>query len=87
MSVERAFAERLARLVHYYCESLAMDFGGRSSECPDWEDVSQAERRWMVAAVELALLDLRSEQAQSAAGFAPPNAGGCGGSEGKECGC
>lgn len=85
MSVEAVLPEKLAMLVHHYCEALAPDFGCRTSGSPDWEDLSPDERHRMVAATRLALLDLRT--AQRSSGDLPRIPEFAGGSEGKECGC
>jgi hypothetical protein len=60
MPTETVSAERLAMSLHHYREALAPDFGLQPSTSPDWEDLSQVERKRMVAATRLALLDLRS---------------------------
>jgi hypothetical protein len=84
MSLDIVLPEKLAMLVHRYREALAPDFGCRSSASTDWEDLSQEERSRMVAAIRLALLDLRSSHLQRN----PSEYSGVGaGSEGKECGC
>jgi hypothetical protein len=85
MSVETVSPERLAMLVHHYCEALAPDFGCRPS--PEWDDLSKDERHRMIAATRLALLDLRSERLHGSPGDLPPIPGFAGGTDGKECGC
>jgi hypothetical protein len=60
MSIETVSPEKLAMLVHHYSEGLAPDFGLQPSTSPDWDDLSQDERKRMVAATRLALLDLSS---------------------------
>jgi hypothetical protein len=87
MSVEMVMPEKLAMLVHHYREALAPDFGCRASLSPEWEELSQDERRRMVAATRLALLDLQVEVSRGISSEHPPIPGFLGGSEGKECGC
>jgi hypothetical protein len=74
-------------LLHHYSEALAPDFGLRRSACPEWGDLSQQERSRMIAAMRLALLDLRSELSYGGPCemLAVPDL--TGGSEGIECGC
>lgn len=86
MSVETVSPERLAKLLHHYSEALAPDFGLEPSTSPEWVNLPAEERKRMVAATRLALLDLRSAPAQRSSSdmaFAEFR----GGSEGKECGC
>jgi len=81
-------AEQLATLFFHYSEALALDFecrqhgGGDASA--SWESVSPNERKLMVAAARLVLLDLaasgRSEIQRTGSGWQE-------GTEGKECGC
>jgi hypothetical protein len=76
--------EQLATLFFHYSEALAPDF-----ECDSvnssWETVSSNERKRMVAAARLVLLDL------AAAGKSAVRQGDGSswqeGTEGKECGC
>ena len=59
-SIQDVSAEELARLLHHYRGALAHDFdshpgdGGNTS----WDRTSQNERKLMVAAARLALLEL-----------------------------
>lgn len=64
MSIQDVSAEQLAELFHHYHEALAPDFNC-SSEPHDesWEEIPANERRRLVAAVRLALLDLHSNGA------------------------
>jgi hypothetical protein len=86
MSVETVFVQKLAMLVHYYSEALAPDFGLQSSTSLEWEDLSYKERNRMVAAVRLALLDLRTAPMHGSPCDMPPTSEFSGGTEGKECG-
>src|SRR5450631_2772624 len=59
MSIKEVSAEQLARLFHLYHEALAGDFSGlRNDSHPAWNEVPEPERKRMIAAVRLALLDL-----------------------------
>ena len=86
MSIEAVSPEKLAMLVHHYSEALAPDFGLQPSTSLDWDDLSHDERKRIVAATRLALLDLSSAQLRRG----PCDMPACpefAGSEGKECGC
>jgi hypothetical protein len=87
MSIETVSPEKLAMLVHRYREALAPDFGLRPGNSPEWGDIPPQERKRMIAATRLALLDLASASPYPASGELPPFAKIAGGSEGKECGC
>jgi hypothetical protein len=59
-SIHSVSAEDLAKLFHHYHEALAHDFHGRASQEADssWEQAPQNERKLMVAAARLTLLEL-----------------------------
>jgi hypothetical protein len=59
-TIEDVSAEQLAKLFHHYREALAQDFNRKpKEEAPaSWEQTSNQERKLMVAAVRLALLEL-----------------------------
>jgi len=59
-SIQDVSAEQLAKLFHHYREALAQDFNCKVSEdaTPSWDRTSQQERKLMVAAARLALLEL-----------------------------
>jgi hypothetical protein len=61
-SLQNVSAEDLAKLFHHYHEALAHDFHGHMSReaAFSWEQASQNERRLMVAAARLTLLELRT---------------------------
>jgi hypothetical protein len=61
-SLQNVSAEDLAKLFHHYHEALAHDFHGHMSREAtfSWEQASQNERRLMVAAARLTLLELRT---------------------------
>lgn len=60
MSVQEVSAEELAELFHHYHQALAPDFGCSSDPHPDgWDQLPQQEKSRMVAAVRLALLEVR----------------------------
>jgi hypothetical protein len=76
-SIEDVSAEQLAKLFHHYRGALAHDFGAQESEdnAPSWDSAPQNERKLMVAAARLALLELASPPAESGASrkyFAKP---------------
>jgi len=52
-------AEQLARLFHHYKEALAHDCAvSKDRDSDSWESAPQSERKLMVAAARLALLEL-----------------------------
>jgi hypothetical protein len=87
MSIEAVSPEKLAMLVHHYREALAPNFGLRPGATLEWEDLSRQERNRMIAAIRLALLDLRNVALHGTPCAMPPVPEFVGGSEGKECGC
>jgi hypothetical protein len=76
-SIEDVSAEELARLFHHYRGALARDFGaeGNGEVGSNWDRAPQSERKLMVAAARLALLELATASAPSKPGrkyFAAP---------------
>jgi hypothetical protein len=61
-SLQNVSAEDLAKLLHHYHEALAHDFHGRMSHEAtwSWEQAPQNERKLMVAAARLTLLELKA---------------------------
>jgi hypothetical protein len=61
-TIQDVSAEQLAKLFHHYREALAEDFhaNGKGSEeaSSSWDQTSHQERKLMVAAARLALLEL-----------------------------
>lgn len=61
-TIQDVSAEQLARLFHHYREALAEDFNchckGSEEASSSWDRTSQQERKLMVAAARLALLEL-----------------------------
>lgn len=61
-TIQDVSAERLAKLFHNYREALAEDFDGNckgsEEESSSWDQTPQEERKLMVAAARLALLEL-----------------------------
>ena len=86
MPVETVSPEKLAMLVHRYGEALAPDFGLRPGASPEWGDLPAQERRRMIAATRLALLDLRHAWPYNVSGQLPPVTEFAGGSQGKKSG-
>jgi hypothetical protein len=59
MSIKEVSAEQLAQLFHLYHEALATDLSGlRIDAHVPWSAIPQPERKRMIAAIRLALLDL-----------------------------
>jgi hypothetical protein len=66
-SIQNVSAEELAKLFHHYQDALAHDFdcqAGDEAISSSWDQTPQNERKLMVAAARLALLelDVTSEQ-------------------------
>jgi hypothetical protein len=59
-SIQDVSAEELAKLVHHYQGALAGDFGCESQEKMNrsWEQTSPSQRKLMITAARLALLEL-----------------------------
>jgi len=75
--IEEVSAEQLAELFHHYQEALANDFESQDPEEPEptWGQTSTRERKLMVAAARLTLLELTassSQPAENRAYFAKP---------------
>jgi len=63
-SIEDVSAEELARLFHHYRGALAHDFDCSNQEAASaWDRTPQQERKLMVAAARLALLELATSSA------------------------
>ena len=76
-SIQDVSAEELARLLHHYRGALAHDFDCKNGEeaASSWDRTPQSERKLMVAAARLALLELATAPAQTDANrpyFAKP---------------
>jgi hypothetical protein len=67
-TIQDVSAEQLAKLFHHYREALAQDGSGHGiKEDPSsWDRTPQNERKLMVAAARLALLELAATPAQPA---------------------
>lgn len=77
-SIEDVSAEELAKLFHHYRGALAHDFdcaGSGEDSASSWDRTPQQERKLMVAAARLALLELAtasSRASESRPYFAKP---------------
>ena len=73
-SIHNVSAEDLAKLFHHYHESLAHDFHGQASQeaASSWEQAPQNERKLMIAAARLTLLELAAESEINRQYFAKP---------------
>ncbi len=79
MSIQDVSAEQFAELFHHYHEALAPDFNCNSEQRDEsWHGIPDNQRRRLIAAVRLALLDVGSatsdapSEADSARYFAKP---------------
>jgi hypothetical protein len=76
-SIQDVSAEELAKLFHHYRGALAHDFDCQKEHeaSSSWDRTPPSERKLMVAAARLALLELAAAQAQESANrpyFAKP---------------
>jgi hypothetical protein len=64
-TIQDISAERLAKVFHHYREALAQGINGRETEeeSSSWDRAPQHERKLMVAAARLALLELTTNAA------------------------
>jgi len=60
VSIQDVSAEELARLLHHYRGALAHNIDAQKTEGASWDRTPLSERRLMVAAAKLALLELAS---------------------------
>lgn len=69
-TIQEVSAEQLAKLFHHYREALAQDCESRrlGEGVGFWESASPSERKLLVAAARLALLELSTAPASRAAG-------------------
>jgi hypothetical protein len=67
-TIQDVSAEKLAQLFHNYREALAQDGRdhGNENESSSWDRTPQSERKLMVAAARLALLELATAPAEPA---------------------
>jgi hypothetical protein len=65
-TIQDVSAERLAKLFHHYRAALAHNGGsqGNEEESLSWDRAPQNERRLMVAAARLALIELSTPPAE-----------------------
>lgn len=65
-TIQDCSAEQLAKLFHHYREALAHDCEGQRDKegTSSWDRTPQQERKLMVAAARLALLELSTTPAQ-----------------------
>jgi hypothetical protein len=82
-SIQNVSAEELAKVFHHYHEALAHDFHGHASQQADvsWEQAPQNERRLMIAAARLTLLELAATteaEPDNRQYFAKPGEADCG---------
>jgi len=66
-TIQDVSAEQLAKLFHHYQEALAHGCDGHGSEgrSSSWDRTPQSERKLMVAAARLALLELATTPSQA----------------------
>ena len=65
MSIQDVSAEQLAKLFHHYQEALAHDFNctGNEQVLSSWDQTPNNQRKLMVAAARMALLELAATSA------------------------
>jgi hypothetical protein len=76
MSIREVSAEQLAELLHHYHQALTPDFAGAGNGASQaWNEVPQQEKKLMVAAAQMALLEIDAaagERGASRGYFAMP---------------
>ena len=67
MSIQEVAPEQLAQLFHHYHQALAADSNGSSdAKSESWEQVPQQEKKRLVSAARLTLLELSATPTKSA---------------------
>ncbi|HUJ94892.1 MAG TPA: hypothetical protein VLW84_06495 [Terriglobales bacterium] len=63
-SIQEVSAEELAKLFHHYQEALSQDFtcGPGPEQVASWEQTPQNEKKRMIAAARLALLEMAANE-------------------------
>jgi hypothetical protein len=87
MSIHDVTAENLASLFFHYQAALAADFGCAPQGSAGWAAMPANERRRMIAAARLTLLDLSSDGIAPEAATETKVRGDHRGEEGREWGC
>ena len=65
-TIQDVSAEQLAKLFHHYWDALNHDCGGHNNEGgPSWDRAPENERKAMVSAARLALLELATTPVQA----------------------
>jgi len=64
-AIQDVNAEQLAKLFHHYREALAHESDAQNGRSASWDHAPQNERKLMVAAARLALLELVTSPAPS----------------------
>jgi hypothetical protein len=85
MSVDEKKVESFAEAFYHYHSALAPDFGCGAAREIEWDDLSCNERKRLVAAARLALLQIEEESSGRERQVATPNWRN--GTEGRKCGC
>lgn len=62
ISVNSHGVENFAELLHHYYQALAPDFGCSNAEKDEWQALPANERRRLVAATRLALMETESSR-------------------------
>ena len=87
MAAKVVTAEALASLFFHYQAALAPDFGCTAEETGNWDEMPANERKRMIAAARLTLMDLTiRDEARKAEKVEAGNYGHVG-KEGREWGC
>ena len=66
MTIKEISAEKLARMFHYYHETLSADsVEGDGKSCSMWADVPTPVRDRIVTALELALIEIEADVSET----------------------
>src|SRR5262249_31686024 len=85
MAAQNSRIEGFAQLFHHYYMALASDFECQAEEPAEWRELSPNERKRLVAATRLALME--AESGATLADEPTDSVRRNTGSEGRECGC
>ncbi len=85
MSTDERTIEAFAESFHHYHSALAPDFGCGIGNDSEWRELPSNERKRFVAAVRLALLEVRSPSSSNQSNIL--SRWPLDGTEGRDCGC
>ena len=85
MSIDEKTIEGFAERFHHYHNALAPDFGLGTAQESEWDELTTNERKRLVAAARLAVLEMQSGSTGDSMNIF--TSWPSGGTEGRDCGC